>query len=758
MTNGRRRRSTAIAVAAVVGLAFQVFHLSEHTVQMTMWVLHPQRSPWMSPWAHDASLWLGRVDPSRASETTSSVARGMEYLHLVGNLVFLGGVVALWYLARPHPTARRRSVQAMTVQGLHVVEHVALVTTLVLVGRPLGLSTAFGLLDGTRLSTSRVWWHGGVNLFATAVCAAAVVSLLGAVSGRVTRERRAPLAVPTMLTLATPLALAFLVGQPLGSASADGHGDHRPSPQDEASGFRLVDVAGDVGLDVTHSAFHWDVTMDPVAMMGGGVCWIDVDRDGWLDLFVTDTWSDGEWGLWNGAGDLPSTRIFRNEDGHFEEYTDAWSAGHETRANGCVAADFDGDGFTDLYVTTSRDNLLLWNDDGRGFVEGAARAGVGAYGWHTGAAAGDLDGDGRIDLVVAGYADLNAPVPSASTGFPNTFAPIPDLVFLNRGVDSTGRAHFDEVARELGVDPDGSEYGLGVVLSDLDSDGDLDLYVANDTQPNRLYLNDTPAAGGVVFSEVGEQAGVADPNSGMGIAVGDLDGDGGSDVIVTNLAGQGHASLSSVRGGAGGPPVFEARSDAVHRRGLEATGWGVSVGDLDRDGRLDSLVASGAIPITSLSESSESLSFFCGLDTGDAAPTGRADEATGPAGLDLLAARNGRAVALADYDNDGDLDAVVSSIGGPLALLENRGASGSWISVDPGTPDPGLRVSVELSDGSTLERAASAGGSWLSSEDPRVHVGVPDGLTVRRVTVTGSEGDVSTFTDVSSGTVLRVHR
>ncbi|MEM8903892.1 MAG: CRTAC1 family protein, partial [Actinomycetota bacterium] len=452
--------------------------------------------------------------------------------------------------------------------------------------------------------------------------------------------------------------------------------------------------------------------------------------------------ADGEWGLWNGGGELPTTRLLRNVGGRFEDVSDEWGAAHATRANGCVAADFDGDGFTDLYVTTSRANLLLWNEGGSGFVERGTEAGVDTYGWHTGAAAGDLDGDGLVDLVVAGYADLNRRRPDASTGFPNTFEPIDDVVLLNQG-DRT----FRPVTRRSGIEPDGPEYGLGVVLVDLDVDGDLDVHVANDTQPNRVYLNES-SPGDVRLVDVSATSGADDPNSGMGIGTGDLNADGRPDLVVTNLAGQGHASLAS-SGVDGGTPVFAPDFEEVRSLGLAATGWGASFGDLDLDGDLDLLVASGSIPIESLGSAAEPLAYFCNTETGLV-------ESTADVGLGALEERNGRGIALADYDNDGDLDAAVSAIGEPLALLENRGARGNWVSVDAGVPVPGLRVRAELTDGATIERITAVGGSWLSSEDPRIHVGLGDADGVELLTVTWPDGRIDQVRGVEAGQVVLV--
>ncbi len=750
----RRRVLLGVTVAA---LLFQLFHLAEHSAQMIQWALHPQRGAWMSTWGTDIALGLGRV--GNPSEVTTQTQQGVELLHFVGNLVFMIGAVGLVYFTRNLPRAQSWARATLVVQGLHLLEHVMLTVSLFVTGTAVGVSTGFGLLNGTQLSTYRVLWHGLVNLVATASAGVAVLLWRRAVAGRPSTERlsTSPL-VPALLALAllVPFVVAIAQGRPV-PAGATGALDARAAPVDllrsgdtSFATLTLVDVAAEVGLDVQHSAFQWDVTMDPVAMMGGGVCWIDVDNDGWLDLFLTDTWANGEWGLWDATDQLPTTRIFRNFGGAFEEYTEQWNAGFEARANGCVAADLNGDGYTDLYVTTSRANLLLWNEGGEGFVEGAAEAGVDAYGWNTGVAAGDLNGDGLTDLVVAGYTNLDQRRPAASTGFPNTFEPISDLVFVNRGSVS-GRPLFASVGEEVGIEPAGYEYGLGVTLVDVDQDGDLDLQVANDTQPNRLYLNEPRSDGvaGFWFRDAGGAAGVDDPNSGMGIASGDVNGDEIPDFVVTNLEGQGHAGLVSGRGEA---LSYVNGMDAVSDLGLTQTGWGASFGDLDLDGNLDILVASGQIPMETLSSSGESVAYLAGL--GDASFVDNSQAI----GLGQLAERNGRGVALADYDNDGDLDAVVSAIGQPLALLQNRGAEGHWLIVDSGVPEPGMQVRVALGDGRVLQRAATAGGSWLSSEDPRVHFGLGSNEQVERVEVTRADGRVEVYDDVPVDEVLRLKK
>ena len=751
MERGRLPHGGIVLLALMsAALIVQSIHMSEHIAQMAMWIRYPGRPPWMSDWAAGISRWLGGVRLDRNAESSLAMARGMEYLHLIGNLVFLIGVILLWHHTKPNTQgrARRWAGATVAVQGLHVIEHIALTITILTTGQAVGFSTTFGALDGTRLSTYRVWWHGSINLAATALCVVALASLRTRSRAGASWVRPGTILPGTLAACFTvPLVMAVVAGTSNAAATAS-RSAHDDAPADVSRSALLVDVASDVGLSVTHSAFRWDVTMDPVAMMGGGLCWLDVDRDGWLDLFITDTWSDGEWGLWNAAGGLPTTRIFANLDGRFEERTEEWGAGYEARANGCVAADFDRDGWTDLYVTTARSNLLLWNQAGTGFVEGASLAGADAYGWHTGVAAGDIDGNGFVDLVVAGYADLNRARPNASTGFPNTFEPVAGLVLMNRGPSELGRAIFEAV--DAGFEASGPEYGLGISLIDIDGDGDLDLLVANDTQPNRLYLNESPdGRQDRLFRDISAASGANDRGSGMGIAARDVTADKRPDIVVTNLKGQGHAALASK-----GPRAFRQRGlPTVSDVGLESTGWGVSFGDIDLDGDLDLLLASGDIPIQDLAAAGEALTY---LENIGSSSEPRFTDATTHAGLDAVRSMNGRAVALADYDNDGDLDAAISAIGQPLVLLSNLGDGGNWLLVDAGTPVPGMRVRAELANGLVLERSAVVGSSWLSSEDPRIHLGLGDADVIDRLSILMPGCGEHVINNVAAGQILHL--
>ena len=522
--------------------------------------------------------------------------------------------------------------------------------------------------------------------------------------------------------------------------------------------LQFVDVAGKVGLDFRHGAFRWDVTPDPPAMMGGGVCWLDYDGDGWLDLFAVNSFAEAEAPRWREAGGLPETALYRNEEGEFVDVSAESGANLAVRGNGCVAADLDVDGDTDLYVTTARVNALLWNDGDGTFTEGAVAAGVAAYGWRTGAAAGDVNGDGWPDLFVAGYADLSNPTAGASKGFPNTYLGVRDLLFLSNGPVDAGRVTFREVGMEAGLEAARFEYGLGALFSDLDRDGDLDLYVANDTNPNRLYENVAwpggakadPAGLGFRFGERAASAGVADPNAGMGIAGGDYDSDGRADLFVTNARGQLHAAFRSLPPDASEPSFEDSRADFEPALSDALTGWGASWADFDLDTDLDLVVVNGDVPVTDLSADAQVVQLFENDDTG------RFGDLTRQVGLDAVGPIPGRGGATADYDNDGDLDVAVGSIGGDLVLLENTGAGGNWLEVELEGFHPGALVTAVLPDGRELVREVRAGSSYLSSEDPRCHFGLGDAGEVSELVVRWPGGGESRLTAVDGNQLVRV--
>ena len=513
-------------------------------------------------------------------------------------------------------------------------------------------------------------------------------------------------------------------------------------------GVRLVDVARHVGLDFRHGAFRFETSPDPVAMMGGGVCWLDFDGDGWLDLYAVNSYSiEVDVARWRERGGLPRSALYRNVEGRFVDVSRGSGADLDVRGNGCVAADFDGDGRTDLYVTAAGYDALLWNEGGGKFVEGARAAGIDTYGWHTAAAVGDVNADGRPDLFVAGYADLNAPVPGDAGGFPSTYAGVPDRLYLNLGAGPGGRARFRDIAAEAGVETGEVEHGLGAAFTDVDGDGRLDLYVANDLDPNRLYVN-VPADGalGFRFEERGTEVGVADENAGMGVAAADASGDGRPDLFVTNSHRQLHGVFESE---GAGTAFVDARPRFAQALDTTLAGWGASWADLDNDGRLDLVFANGAIPLTDLTMDAEPVKVL-------AEQGGEVVDVSAGVGLGDGPLANGRGLAAADYDNDGDLDVAVASLGGPLVLLRSSGASGHWLEVELERFAPGARVTAVLPGGRRLVREVQAGTSYLSSEDPRVHFGLGAATRVSELVVRYPDGREARLEDVAADRLVSV--
>ena len=413
--------------------------------------------------------------------------------------------------------------------------------------------------------------------------------------------------------------------------------------------------------------------------MGGGLCWLDYDDDGWLDLYVVNAYADDEYDRWAANGGLPRSALFHNVDGRFEDVSRGSGADLQLRGNGCVAADFNLDGHTDLFVTTAGYNVatngydaLLWGHGDGTFTEGARAAGINTPGWHSGAAVGDVNGDGRPDLFVAGYADVNTPIPASSAGFPSNFAAVRDRLYLNDGVDGNGRSRFREVGRQAGIEAARVDHGLGAVFTDVDDDGRLDLYVANDLDPNRLYLNVArPRRARLPLRRARTQRGRRRPERGHGHRRRRLQPRRARRPVRDQLARAAARRLPQHRRRRSRTPG-PTSSPAL---GTNYTGWGVVVGRPRprRQSRPRPRERRDPAPAPGEGRRADP-----GAREPDRRGTPRRVRRRRRGGRRCPpAALNGRGLAAADYDNDGDMDVAVNSIGGPLLLLRNSGATRS---------------------------------------------------------------------------------
>lgn len=513
----------------------------------------------------------------------------------------------------------------------------------------------------------------------------------------------------------------------------------------QARSFR--DVAGERGINFSHGAFRESLSADPVAMMGAGLCWIDYDNDGWLDLYLVNSHAEAEEAYWWEQGGLPTNALFRNIEGEFVDVSARSRSDLALRGNGCVAADFDLDGLTDLYVTADGPNALLWNNGDGTFTEGAEAAGVAAEEWNTAAAVADVNNDGWPDLFVAAYIDLEKKIPNPSGAFPQDFIGLFDRLYLSEGPSAGGGVAFRDVALEAGLER--NERGLGAVFVDVDGDGDRDLYIANDGQPNRLQLlEQSPDGRGFRFRDVTREADVGDSGSGMGIAAGDYDGNGLPDLFVTNWEREINALYQNQT--TTGEPEFLYSTYRIGLGGLGSglTGWGTTWADFDQDTDVDLLVAHGRVPMTDLETDADLVRFY-GNRLAEGFPSQFRNWTEG-VGLEVVGPLNSRGSAVADYDNDGDLDVAVNTISGPAVLLQNEGAGGNWLQVELDGFHPGALVTLTLPDGRKLVRESLAGSSYLASEDPRLHFGLGDAEVAPELEVRWPDGRTSTVEDVSA--------
>jgi hypothetical protein len=529
--------------------------------------------------------------------------------------------------------------------------------------------------------------------------------------------------------------------------------------------FRLVDVTAKAGITRVLLAGRPDKD-HLLDSSGGGAAFLDYDRDGRLDIYLVNGWRlEGSRIVEKGRNAL----YHGNADGTFEDVTDAAGvAGEGQWAQGVAVADYDNDGWPDILVTSFGRNLLYRNLGNGSFRDVAKQVGIESPGWNTGAAFFDADGDGWLDLYIASYIDVTieqvlAARPSLSWRGLETvaFGPFglkgaPDRFFRNEG----GK-RFVDATIAAGMEDRATGFGFGVRAADLTGDGRVDVYVANDSDPNYLYRNE----GGGLFKEIATWSGAALDENGaaqasMGLALGDVDGDGIPDLFTTNFS----EDFSTLYHGLGGGMYEDvSKASGVGAATFKPLSWGTAFADLDNDGALELLVANGHI-YPQIDRHPELIGTYAQktllLENKSRPGQVLFRDASAEAGPGLASARAWRGLALGDYDNDGRLDVLLTSLDGPPALLRNEGRTGAWLTVAcegaHGEPNPIGTVVTIRSGGRTQSQDIASGDSFLSTHDPRPHFGLGAAERVDELEVRWPDGTHSRRRDVPARQILKI--
>jgi hypothetical protein len=507
---------------------------------------------------------------------------------------------------------------------------------------------------------------------------------------------------------------------------------------------RFVDVTAKVGIQFMHQAPHTSRKY-LIETMGSGVALFDCDGDGRLDIFFangapyTDPTPKGFVPQKKGPQDW--NRMFRQKpDGTFEDITE--KAGLKGVGYSMAVADYDNDGNEDLFVTGYGGNRLYHNNGNCTFTDVTEQAGVGGSGWSTSAAWVDLDNDGLLDLVVARYAEWDwndlwcGEHREGYRGYchPDVFQPISMLVYHN-----DGNGHFTEVAHKLGLDVPAK--ALGIAIADYDRDGRIDIFVANDSMPEFLFHQKKDGT----FEEVGLESEVAVNSegktyAGMGVDFADYDNDGWPDLVITDLATQRYALYRNL-----GDGTFDYASFSSGLAGITMlhSGWSARFLDYDNDGRKDLLIAQGH-DLDTIEKSFPQLHYrepmLLARNTGK-----RFVDVSGISSDIFHDAWVGRGMAIGDINNDGRIDAVVSTNGGaPHVLMNMTETSNHWTTLQlvghkSNRDGIGAQVKVTTKLGSQWATVTTSSG-YMSASDPRVHFGLGAANTIERIEIRWPSG------------------
>lgn len=505
----------------------------------------------------------------------------------------------------------------------------------------------------------------------------------------------------------------------------------------------FADVSLAAGLDLRHDVGGNDLA-NIVEAVGAGASFVDLDGDGWIDV----VWAGGAASLREHPSDVEAggVRLYRNQgDGTFTEVTEQSRLPAGMTAVAVAVADYDGDGDRDLYVVDRGPNRLYRNRGDGVFDDVTGEAGVGDASFGVGASFFDMEGDGDLDLFVANYLrfDERQDPYYSPEGFPGplAYAAEPDTVYRN-----LGNGVFEDATADA-LPPGHVGRAMSVATADLDVDGDIDIFVANDATGNFLWLNDGTGR----FTEAGFFAGVAmgasgEQTSAMAADLGDIDGDGALDLAVSDTA---LGALYMYRGG--GLFVDEAVRSGVGPLSAQYVSWGQNLIDYDNDGDLDLFVVNGG------------MHHLVGLEDlllrNDG--TGRFEDAREAGGEYFDTRRVGRASVAGDYDNDGDLDLLVTALEDRTVLLRNDGSDdNAWISLDlrgPGGTEPfGARVRVGAAGREWVAESRNPSG-YLGQGDSRLHLGLGSGVdSVDWIEVAWPDGTFTRLENVPARQVVRI--